>query len=300
MTAVGLAFVAMFGFGSAAVFARVGMQQVGALPVTFLSLLFSFLLSLAIALVIAFSDLTALSLAAVGWCALMGALAFLGGRNLSFLSIGRIGAARSSAIVGTSAVFSAILAIAFTGERPHLLVLLGTLVVIAGLSAALGRSLREGGGAGRGALMGYLLAAVSAACYGSTMVVGKVVTDAGVSPVIISTLSLLCGFMLLAPVAARPAVQTIRRALARRGDFGFIGFAALSGLASATAVNCVYFALQRSEVVVVSPIASANPIITLLLTWLFLSRLENVNRWLFAGTALTVSGVGLVVIGNQL
>ena len=76
--------------------------------------------------------------------------------------------------------------------------------------------------------------------------------------------------------------------------------AVLSGIVAAIAVNCLYFALQKSEVVVISPIASANPLVTLMLAWLFLSQLENVNRWLFLGMGITVTGVVLVVLGSQL
>ena len=42
MTAIGLSFLAIMGFGSATIFARVGMQRVGPMPVTFYSLCFSF------------------------------------------------------------------------------------------------------------------------------------------------------------------------------------------------------------------------------------------------------------------
>ena len=50
----------------------------------------------------------------------------------------------------------------------------------------------------------------------------------------------------------------------------------------------------------ISPIVSANPLVTLMLAWLFLSQLENVNRWLFLGTGIVVTGVVLVVLGSQL
>ena len=93
------------------------------------------------------------------------------------------------------------------------------------------------------------------------------------------------------------AVQSLRRS---RNDPKFVLYVALSGLAAATGVICLYYALQRSEVTVVSPIVSANPVVTLLLAQLFLSRLEEVTPWLFLGTAVTVTGVVLVVLGSTL
>ena len=297
MTAIALAMVAGFGFGSAAIFARLGMQRAPPLAIIFFSLLFSFLLSIIVAAGFALSDFRTMPLVVLAWCLFLGALNFLGGRNFSYLAISRIGAARASAIVSTSTVFAAIVAITLTGERPHFVVVIGTLVVIAGLAAAMGRSIVEGGGVGKTALIGYLLAFGAAVCYGCTNVVAKYLTQEHTSPLVVSTSSLFFGFLMIAPVAARSAITTVRES---RGSLGFVGYAALSGIAAAAAVNCLYFALQRSDVVVISPIVSANPLVTLLLASLFLAKLENVNRWLFLGVGVTVFGVVLVVVGSAL
>ena len=301
MTAIGLSFLAILGFGSATIFARLGMGRVGPMPVVFISLFFSFAASGILAAVFVPSHFVTLPLIVLAWCLMLGAFNFLGGRNLSYLAVGRIGASRAGAIVGTSAVFASILAITITGERPHWVVLVGTVVVVGGLATALGRNIMESAGGGEGtsrtALIGYLLAFGAACCYGTTNVVVRALTLEYTSPLVISTISLLFGIMLVAPVAAKQAVAAIPEA---RRSPGFLVYAGLSGLAAATGVNCTYFALQRAEVVVVSPIVSANPLFTLLLAALFLSQQENVNRWLVLGIAVAVAGVALVVLGSQL
>ena len=310
MTAIGLSFLAIIGFGSATIFARLGMGRVGALPIVFISLFFSFAASGILAIIFALRDFATLPLIVVAWCVMLGAFNFLGGRNLSYLAVGRIGAARAGAIVGTSAVFASILAIVFTGERPHWVVLLGTLVVVAGLATALGRNILGGGGQSsspgskpaegrerRFVLIGYLLAFGAACCYGTTNVVVKQLTIDYTSPLVVSTISLFFGLLLVAPVAAKQAIASIGET---RRSPGFLVYAGLSGLAAATGVNCTYMALQRADVVVVSPIVSANPLFTLILAAIFLSVQENVNRWLVLGTAITVGGVALVVLGSQL
>ncbi len=301
MTAIGLSFLAIMGFGSATIFARVGMQRAGPLPVTFYSLCFSFAASGILAVIFAFPDFITLPLIVLAWCLMLGAFNFLGGRNLSYLAVGRIGAARAGAIVGTSAVFASILAITITGERPHWLVLAGTAVVVAGLATALGKNvMNSDGGPGadrRTASIGYLLAFGAACCYGTTNVVVKQLTIDYASPLVVATISLFFGVLLVAPVAARQAASSLKEV---RQMPGFMVFAALSGLAAAVGVNCTYFALQQAPVVVVAPIVSANPLFTLLLASLFLSRQENVNRWLVMGIAITVAGVSLVVLGSQL
>lgn len=301
MVAIGLSFLAIMGFGSATIFARLGMARVGPMPVTFYSLCFSFLASGILAVISVSRDFIALPLIVLAWCLMLGAFNFLGGRNLSYLAVGRIGAARSGAIVGTSAVFASILAITITGERPHWVVLLGTLVVVVGLAAALGKNIMESAGrqdtGRRVAFIGYLLAFGAACCYGTTNVVVKQLTIEYTSPLVVATISLFFGVMLVAPVAARQAVSSVKEL--RQGT-GFLLFAALSGLAAATGVNCTYFALQQAPVVVVAPIVSANPLFTLLLAALFLQQQENVNRWLVLGIFVTVTGVALVVLGSTL
>ena len=305
MTAIGLSFLAIMGFGSATIFARLGMAQAGPMAVVFISLVTSFAASGVLALIFALGDFATMPPIVLAWCVMLGVFNFLGGRNLSYLAVGRIGASRAGAIVGTSAVFASILAITITGERPHWVVPVGSVVVVAGLATALGRSIAETAGAGgatgratgRSALIGYLLALGAACCYGTTNVVVRALTLDYTSPLVVSTISLLFGMLLVAPVAAKQAVAAIPVA---RQSPGFVMYAGLSGLAAATGVNCTYFALQQAEVVVVAPIVSANPLFTLILASLFLSVQENVNRWLVLGTAITVGGVALVVLGSQL
>ena len=310
MTAIGLSFLAIMGFGSATIFARLAMARVGPMPVTFYSLCFSFAASAILAVIFAPGDFITLPLIVLAWCVMLGAFNFLGGRNLSYLAVGRIGAARAGAIVGTSAVFASILAITITGERPHWVVLVGTVVVVAGLATALGKNIMESsrqpssahpepveGRVRRVAFIGYLLAFGAACCYGTTNVVVRQLTIDYTSPLVVATISLFFGILLVAPVAGKQAVSRIGEV---RQSPGFMLYAALSGLAAATGVNCTYFALQRAEVVVVAPIVSANPLFTLLLAALFLPLQENVNRWLVLGIAVTVVGVALVVLGSTL
>ena len=295
MTAIVLSLLSGLGFGSAAIFARIGMQGVGPMPSTLISVVVSFVPSLILALVFALSDFRDLPPIALAWFLLLGAVNFLGGRTQSYRAIGRIGASRAGAILGTAAVFATVFAITLTGERPHFVVLIGTAVVVSGLITALGNSIREGMVADRRSAVGYLLALVAAACYGGTNVIAKELTQEYGSPLMISTISLMFGIILLWPVAGREAVTAIR---ASRGNPSFAISAGLSGLAAATGVICLYFALDRADVSVVSPIVSTNPIFTLILAQSFLSRLEKVTKWLFFGVGITVVGVIIVSLGS--
>ena len=297
MGAIALSLLSGFGFGSAAVLARVGMQGMSPLSSTLLSVVVSFCPTLLLALVFAFSDIKDLPPVALAWFFLLGAVNFLGGRTSSYQAIGRIGASRTAAVQSTAAVFASIFAITITGERPHFVVLLGTLTVVLGLTAAVGNSIRGGVANNRGVLIGFGLALVAAASYGGTNVIAKELTEEYGSPLMVSALGLLFGIILLWPLAGSSTVREVRES---RGNMKFVLSAGSSGLAAATGVIALYFALERADVTVVSPIVSTNPIFTLILAQIFISRMEDLTKWLFLSVGVTVVGVAIVTVGSTL
>ena len=297
MEAIALSLLSGFGFGSAAILARVGMQGMSPLSSTLLSVVVSFCPTLLLALVFALADIKDLPPVALAWFFLLGAVNFLGGRTSSYQAIGRIGASRTAAVQSTAAVFASIFAITITGERPHFVVLLGTLTVVLGLTAALGNSIRDGLANNRGVLIGFGLALVAAASYGGTNVIAKELTEEYGSPLMVSAFGLLFGVILLWPLAGSRTVREVRES---KGNMTFVLSAGFSGLAAATGVIALYFALQRADVTVVSPIVSTNPIFTLILAQIFISRMENLTKWLFLGVGVTVAGVAIVTVGSTL
>ena len=297
MLAVGLSLVAGLGFASAGILARIGMQGVKPLSSTLISTVASLFPSAALALAFALPDMRALPPIAFLWLLVLGGVNFLGGRTQSYLAIDILGASRTSVILGTSTVFAAFFAITLAGERPHLVILAGTAGVVLGLIIATSDSIRRGWSGDRRSLVGYLFALGAAASYGGTNVIARELTQEYGSPLMISAISLLFGVILLWPLAGQAAVQDLRGS---GGDLALVGFAALSGLAAAAAVICLYYALQRAEVVVVSPIVSTSPLITLLLSKIVIARLENITRRVLLGATLAVMGVLLVIIGSNL
>lgn len=60
----------------------------------------------------------------------------------------------------------------------------------------------------------------------------------------------------------------------------------------------VFSALSHGKVVIVEPLVSFNPVITLLLTSVFLRDLEVLNPRMITGALLTVAGTVLVVLAK--
>ena len=297
MLAVGLSFLAALGFASTSIFARVGMQGVKPLPATFISVVVSFLPAILLVLLFAVPDVKALPPVAYVWLLGLGALNFLGGRSQIFLAINLVGAARSSVIGGASVVFSTIFAVTLAGESPHWVLLVGILAVVVGLVAATRESVQEEWSRDKRSLLGYLLALGAAASYGGANVVAKHLTLVYGSPLVITAFGLFFGILLLAPFVGTQAVQSLKGS---GRDIKFAGFASLSGLASAMAIISLYYALQRADVVLVSPITSTNPLMTIFMARIFISQMENITWQVVAGAGLAVVGIVLVIFGSIL
>ncbi len=303
MTAVAFSIIAAFGFASSAVLSRQGMQAIFPLPGVMVSLFFSLLFSAIMVLLFAFSDISSIPQAAILWIVGLGLLNYLGGRSQNFLAVNLIGASRASLFVASQAPFAALFAVAFIGESMHVLVGLGTAGVVSGLIFASGTSILEGWRGDKIFVLGYLMALGAGASYGATNVMAKQTLEVFDSPLVITTLSMVVGIVVLAPLVG---VSTAQSGVHRETGQGVsknlwsLRWVALAGIASGIAVISLYFAVQRADVVVISPIVSSSPLITLLLSHLFLARLEQVTRRLVFGAMLTVGGVVLVVLGNQL
>ena len=303
MTAVAFSIIAAFGFASSAVLSRQGMQAIFPLPGVMVSLFFSLLFSAIMVLLFAFSDISSIPQAAILWIVGLGLLNYLGGRSQNFLAVNLIGASRASLFVASQAPFAALFAVAFIGESMHVLVGLGTAGVVGGLIFASGTSILEGWRGDKIFVLGYLMALGAGASYGATNVMAKQTLEVFDSPLVITTLSMVVGIVVLAPLVG---VSTAQSGVHRETGQGVsknlwsLRWVALAGIASGIAVISLYFAVQRADVVVISPIVSSSPLITLLLSHLFLARLEQVTRRLVFGAMLTVGGVVLVVLGNQL
>ena len=301
LLSIGLACISVLGFGSAAIFARVGMQGMSPMPGTLVSLVASTTLAGALALAFDFQAVIALPAIAMVWFLGNGILTYMGGRTQQYIAISLVGAARVTPIVGAAALFSAFYAIVFTeigvpGFDEHLTVFIGigTVVVVVGLALTGGNFLKQSWGRDWKSVLGYGLALTSAACYGAGTLSGRVLTNLFGSPFIMAAGSMFFAMLVLSPWFGRQAVAGVTRA--GRGSV----FMFLAGLAAACAVISLYFAISRegSSILVLSPIVSCNPLVTLALARIFLRRTEIISRELVIGTLMAVGGVALVVVGG--
>lgn len=146
---------------------------------------------------------------------------------------------------------------------------------------------------GSRAWVGYLAGIGAAISYGAAQTIGKHITTEYAPPLVATAFALFFGLIYVSILFHRHIPGDIRTSSRR----GFMWFG-LSGVASAAGVTLLYFALSNAPVVVVSPIAAINPLVTLALAHIFLRKLERITMRTIVGTLLVVLGVVIVTVSK--
>lgn len=144
-------------------------------------------------------------------------------------------------------------------------------------------------------LVGSALALTAAFFYGASNVVAKkTMGDYHVPPLLFTAFATLFGTLLLFPLCYRNLGSDLK------APGKYLWFIVAAGICSGGAITVLNLAVSRADVVVVSPLSSLNPVVTLVLAHLFLQRLEKVTLRVVIGTLMAVAGAALVVIGSAL
>ena len=290
------AFCAAIGFGFNQVFVRIATQRVPAAATAFFSVSTGLVIAGTLALILHRDAFTDLPLIAFPWFLLLATLHHPLARTLNFTAISMVGTSRAVPFNAISPLFAAVLAIAILGERPSPILYAGTLVVILGmlLVVTAGRVSKPDAPITGYNRLGYLLALLAGCGFGAVSIVASYI-NATFSPALVTvTFSQLIGTCLLGAGAHRPVIRSFRDPERR----SHVPLTILAGTCAGVGAICFFSALAHAPVTVVVPITFASPLLTLTISAIFLKRLENVNRFIVAGTVFVVAGVVLVVLGR--
>ena len=292
--AVAFAFLAACGFASGNVLVRVWTEKVPAPTATLLTVFSGIILIVGLALVLRLDEISSLSIEALGWILVLGILGYPMARLFIITAISMVGAARAVPMAGLQPVVAFTLGVILLGERPDLLVIVGTPVIVVGLLLVV--MPRRGANSGDGVVnvrrLGYLLAIGSAATFASRDTISRhVVTDL-IDPLVSAGLALAIGGTILAVILHRQVARSVMTVPRK-----YLLICALAGVFQGLAVASLFQALSRAPVTVVSPIYASQPLITLILAHFFLKRLEAIDFLLALGTMVSVVGVILVILG---
>ncbi len=297
MIAICLSLLSAISLGSGAVSGRAGMTGVHPVAVIGIALVVGFVSATIVSAVLYPSALFGVPASALPWIAFFGLVQFAVGRTTAYIGLSTIGASRVALFISTQVPFAAFFAIAFTGESLTTLVAVGTVAVMLGLLLASGDSLTQGWRTDRSYLIGCIAGLTAGAATGASTVLAKQAVEVYNSPLVVSSLGMLAAMFIVVPVVSAIAA---RSPAVRSFDRRSMAFVWLSGLCTTGSIVAQLFAVQRADVVIVAPILATFPLWTLLLSHMFISRLEQITLRLTIGTVVAVAGVIAVAVGGQL
>ena len=284
---------------------RVGTQHVPPPAATFFTVLVGAVLITSIAFAVNFDEIKTLPLEVYGWVTAMGILAYCVARVLHNWALRMVGATRAVPMISLQPLMAFAIGFLILGERPNLLVTIGTPIVVGGILLVVmprpSTSSGRGGVAGSGQTgrvevkkLGYLLAIGGSMAFVSRDAISRHVLGslALAPPFVVSGFALVFGGAILFAFIHRSVINSIRNL-----PMKYVGICCLAGLLQGLAVASLFHALSRAPVTIVTPIYASQPIIALALASVFLRQLESVDWLLAVGTVLSVGGVILVILG---
>ncbi|MEA2659267.1 MAG: drug/metabolite transporter, family [Candidatus Binatota bacterium] len=279
-TAQLLALITSVFYASALVSARAGMRYSTPTTVTLVSILMQNLL-LWSAIVLT-GGVHAVPLAGVLLFTLVGIFQ-LGVRLLAYSGVEKIGASRSAALQSVSPLISAAIAIAILGEPTTLLIILGTVLVVAGIVLISWKSEWQLASF----RFWHLLLPIGAAFLtGINHPIRRYVLTMANEPLFFSALMgtvSLGGFLVY--LAVSPQSQRLVWNRSALGPF------LATGVCETTSILLIITAISMGRVVIVAPIAASYPVWSLMLSAVFLRDVESIN-W------KVIAGILSVVVGN--
>lgn len=209
------------------------------------------------------------------------------GRILSYLGIERVGVARSVSIVNSSPLFASILAVFLMEETWTFQNFVGTSLVILGL-VILSRSQAEQKQWRMIDLIYPLMAALSFGISSNLRKLGLLVENLPfMGSVVTATTALFLAVLVLSAQGGPRVFKLSHRSL---------GWFLAGGVGNTAAMLSVFYALSFGKVVIVEPLVSTNPVLTILLSAIFLRDLEAITLRVVVGAICTVGGTILVVV----
>lgn len=295
MIQIGIVFaiIAALGLSLQALTVRVATLQGRSSDVLLVALVVNAVIFVPIPLVT--SAGSAITTAGIVGFAVAGILETMVGRAFLFEGIKRVGASRAEPIKATTPLHATILAVLVLGESVTGPQFLGVLIIIAGVALVTweGRTSATSS-ADSVSWIGLSLPLVAAVCFGLGPIFASIGFREGgslfVGLAVQSIAGLVAYSLYLAVQDEIPPVKRLRDA-----DFRWYVFA---GLASVMFMVAYYVGLEVSTVGIIVPIMQTSPLITILLSAVFLRKFERVTLKVILAAATIVAGGVLVAVAG--
>lgn len=277
------AILSAMGWASDSVLVRLGLRQSN----IFAAMLMSFAVSIACmwSYLIATTSLEFLSSPAMIYFVISGCVQPLLARALFYEGIKRIGVARAGPLRGTEPLFATVIGVIFLHEQPGVLVYLGTILIMGSLWLISGSHQGEAKWRLIDTAFPISAALISAISQSLRKQGLQILPDPFVAVAIVTTVSLIL-FLIFVLTTGRAHLLQIERQ-------GFSFFLAAALMATAAQV-LNFVALGRGELSVIIPLLNTTPLFTVLLSVVFLRKVETVNQRIVFGAVLMFAGVVII------
>jgi len=289
MLGVGFALAFAILMGIASIFSRRGLENGSFYALLVLSLAIAspiFLLITAVTTGFANTPLSGVMYVAAG--AVIGSVV---GRSLYFLGINHLGPGKSLSITATSPLYAAGLAWLVLDETITPPVITGTIAIILGI-IVLSRDIRTETERADHSIIVVLYPLVGAIFASVAVTLRKLALTAGIAPLEAATINMVVGFLVVTP----PLATRWRTKLVNIDRSTFRNFVVASTIMT---VGFVFYfvGLRITNASVFFPLVQTQPLFAVVLSAIFLRRLEIITRWTVVGSIIIVGGATLVVIG---
>ena len=207
-----------------------------------------------------------------------------------YMGLTRLGVSRPTAIVGTSPLFAAILAILFLGEPFTPTLGLGTLTTTAGVVLLAYEKLPRSDWK----KIHLLFPLFAAFCFGARDVIARFGVKGFASPLVAAAIAPSVAFILL-PLFFCVGSREYRFHMERKALPHFC----TSGLFYVLAYFSMFSALRGDFVIIIAPLIHSTPLFTMVLTYIFLRREEKLSSNVVVGAVLVVLGVTIISLAGK-
>lgn len=228
------------------------------------------------------------------WVLLAGVFHIGISRSFFYLAIHRLGPNRSVPVAMSYPFVTALLAWPLLGEPLTLRVLLGLAILLLGISFIVRSAPAQSEGPPPfpgWRTLGWIAAGVTSVLWGVSAIFFKR-ASLDIHPFAVASLALMVGAVVAWMIAFGEAARSGFPAIPRRAWPWLLA----ASVFQATAVPSYNYALKHTLAVNVTAIVSAQPLIALIIGWLFLRESENITPRLCAGALLAVAGTLVVVL----
>jgi uncharacterized membrane protein len=281
-----LSLFTAFCYGLSTVLVRMGVKNSNPMTATLIAALMQVLVMSGMLLILPPSQLVWTGIA---FFAASGILASALGRLCNYMSIEKLGVPTSASIVGSNPVFSMLFAVFLLGEKITVSILIGTVLVVAGVVLMTFTNGGERFSLRKTALFLPILAAVF---YGASAPVRKMGLTLLPEPILGALIGAAVTLVLFSVTCISSGNNKTKIRLHR----GCVGYFAVSGVAISLGWASMFTALLAGKVSVVSTIVGINPLFSLLLTLMLLRSSEKISRTVVAGCLVIVAGVTVVTL----